>query len=126
MKITDYLKNVVVRDAETNEELMNTSEFEPEVFEMFMDDVKDHAEEEGIIDKDVDVMEAACIFDDNHISNTLVEWAYFLSEGYEPDPNAEYLHGFPEVYVDEKEYLITIVDIDTNYSYTCETDIDTL
>ena len=116
MKISDYLKNVVVRDAETNDELMNTSEFEPEVFEMFMDDVKDHAEEEGIIDKDVDVMEAACIFDDNHISNTLVEWAYFLSEGYEPDPNAEYLYGFPEVYVDEKEYLITIRDKDTDFS----------
>lgn len=71
-------------------------------------------------------IQAACIFDDKHISNRLVEWAYFLSEGYEPDPNDEYLHCFPEVYVDEKEYLITIVAIDTNYSYTCETDIDTL
>lgn len=131
MKLTELLKNVVVKDIDKNKILMNTAELEPVCFEMLLQDIQDNADysevfdmsSEEIFDKDFSAEEAVEYLKKDFRSQELVYWSYFLSEGHEPKSD-EYYHGFPEVYVDSKEYEIIFNDLD--YSYIYETDIDTM
>lgn len=134
MKLIELLKNVSVWDVDEDEELMNTSELDPSVFEMLckyviMDgflekaDLEKEIPEETI--KECFKQESSdCLeIDYSGLYQELVLWAYFLSKGYEPDPEADYF-GFPELYVDYKDYQIIFNTIGYQKDYYI--DIDTL
>lgn len=107
-----------VWDVDEGEELMNSAKLASEVFDIFahslvMDCFEDN--EDILVEKDIPEAVLKERFEQEFYDSDftvyysmpyqyLIEWAYFLSEGYEPDPEADYDFGFPELYVDAKNY----------------------
>lgn len=127
--LKELLRNVIVRNVDEDETLLDTSELSDEEVEMIYSDiVNNRSVGEEYLNKpcsSVDELENYLL--DNHIDygvfQVLVEYAYFTSQGFEPEFDGQYI-TWPEDAVDTMEYEFYFPEIDWTYTETF--DIDTL
>lgn len=122
--VRELMANVVVTNLDDDELLLDTSKIDKEMVDMLVSDLKNNCDIEVDTEwTNKDELEEYLNEEFNY--QCLVEFAYFTSQGYEPefDKENEWIN-WPEEYVDVAEYEFYFPDFDI--TITAEYDIDTL